>query len=264
MIFVFELTMAIVGLVGLVTGRLRFTSNVRATGTAARIASLFLLLPFPLMFGTFFVSGFIVGVKGLDAPPDLEWTEIIASIPILGFCFLESFLIAKVWGAASDELPPRPAESAAKEVSTRLSSEEIVEEATLVEDSPQEIQTSPRPGFAIPATVASPAPVNVSNGRRTPRSLLPFVCYAEIPVVLLVAMGLTVFHVVSGAVEPGAELAAPTPVPVWMGNFFPQTPFGPPRAPGFVPVPQRGPTFTPQPPRAPNRPMPPQPVRRGR
>lgn len=89
---VLEITMLVMGLVGLISGKLTIAKNTRLEGTPARITGLILIIPLPVAL----VAGFLLGLLLGNSMP-LETIQIIGSVIEFGLiivCLVGAMLYA--------------------------------------------------------------------------------------------------------------------------------------------------------------------------
>jgi len=98
---VLEISMLVMGLIGVITGKLTIAKNTRVEGTPARIAGVILMLPLP----TALFLGFMLGLLLGNSMP-LETIQIIATV--LEFGLIIVCLVVALMYANSKKITVTP------------------------------------------------------------------------------------------------------------------------------------------------------------
>ena len=104
-ILILEIAMFVLGLIGLIGGKLPLSKGKTLEGTRARIAGLIILLPLPLALGAGIVIGFLVA--GGVLPPDISAYGWCIELLIVFGCLGGAYAYAQAT-KPPESLPPAP------------------------------------------------------------------------------------------------------------------------------------------------------------
>ncbi len=110
-LLILEIIMLIVGLIGLIGGKLSLR-GFPMEGKRARIAGLILALPLPLAFGAGLLIGVLISTSALpsSAASTASGIELIITLGCLGGAFLYAYLTRPAPGSNIPPTPPPPSE----------------------------------------------------------------------------------------------------------------------------------------------------------
>jgi hypothetical protein len=109
-LLIVEIVMLIVGLIGLIGGKLSLR-GFPLEGKRARIAGLIMALPLPLALGLGLILGILVGTGALPSSviSSASVLELVITLACLGGAFLYAYLTKPPAGSGTP-LPPPPSE----------------------------------------------------------------------------------------------------------------------------------------------------------
>jgi hypothetical protein len=110
-LLILEIIMLIVGLIGLIGGKLSLR-GFPMEGKRARIAGLIMALPLPLAFGAGLLIGVLIsaGVIPSSAASAASAIELVITLGCLGGAFLYAYLTKPAPGSNIPPSPPPPTE----------------------------------------------------------------------------------------------------------------------------------------------------------
>ena len=101
-----EIVMFVYGLIGLISGKLTVSKNLRVAGPPARITGAIFALPLPLAFGLGLVLGMLIGVNIL--PSDILNYSWILELILMLACLGGGYAYANANKGTTSVLHPTP------------------------------------------------------------------------------------------------------------------------------------------------------------